>query len=138
MASRVFVVDDEPLIASTLAAILELHGYSAVGFISPREALAAAGSRPPDLLIADVVMPDVSGIDLAIQIKIRHPECQILLFSARAATQDLLEDARNQGHNFQLLEKPVHPSTMLSRVAALAAEIPIPVLPDSPRPSEVS
>jgi DNA-binding NtrC family response regulator len=115
----VFVVDDEHVIASTLAAILKLHGYCAKAFTSPREALAAARLKAPDLLISDVEMPGISGIDLAIQMKSQYPECKILLFSGQAATRDLLEDARNQGHNFQLVEKPIHPSAMLSRLAAL-------------------
>jgi CheY-like chemotaxis protein len=124
---HVFVVADEHVIASTLAAILTLHGYSAKAFTSPLEALAAALSKAPDLLISDVAMPGVSGIDLAIQMKIQYPECKILLFSGQAATQDLLEDARSQGHNFQLLEKPVHPSIMLSKIGALATDSPVPL-----------
>ncbi len=121
MAPRIFVVDDEPIIASTLAAILKLHGYSAKAFTSPLEALAAAASTAADLLISDVAMLGLSGVDLAIQMKTQYPECKVLLFSGQAATQDLLEDARRVGHGFQLLQKPVHPSTMLSRVAALEA-----------------
>jgi DNA-binding NtrC family response regulator len=117
--SRIFVVDDEPLICSTLATILNLHGYAARSFIYPLDALAAARSNAPDLLISDVMMPGVSGIELAIQMTARHPECKILLFSGQSATYDLLEDARSRGHNFPLLEKPVPPSVMLSRVAAL-------------------
>jgi DNA-binding NtrC family response regulator len=119
---HVFVVDDEHVIASTLAAILKLHGYSATSFTSPLEALAAARSRAPDLLISDVAMSGISGIDLAIQMRAQYPECKILLFSGQAATMDLLEDARSQGHNFQLLEKPVHPSVMLSMIGELATE----------------
>ena len=116
---RIFVVVDEPVIASSLAAILKQHGYSATFFTSPREALAAARSKAPDLLISDVAMPGLSGVNLAIQMKAQYPKCKILLFSGQAGTQDLLEDARSQGHDFQLLEKPVHPSAMLSEVAAL-------------------
>ena len=119
---RVFVVDDEHVIASTLAAILILHGYSAVSFTSPLAALAAARSEAPDLLISDVAMPGLSGIDLAIQMKAQYPECKILLFSGQAATEDLLKEARSQGHIFPLLQKPVHPSVILSRIGALAAE----------------
>jgi CheY-like chemotaxis protein len=119
---RVFVVDDEPVIASTLAAILKLHGYSVRAFTSPVEVLVAARSRAPDLLIAAVVMPGLSGIDLANQILAQYPECKILLFSGQAATEDLLKDARSQGHIFPLLQKPVHPSIILSRIGALAAE----------------
>jgi DNA-binding response OmpR family regulator len=127
MVPTIFVVDDEPVIASSLAAILNLHGYSATPYTSPIEALAAAQSRAPDLFIVDVVMPRLSGVDLAIQIKARCPECKILLFSGQASTQDLLEDARRQGHDFELLQKPVHPSAMLARVSALSTESPDPV-----------
>jgi DNA-binding NtrC family response regulator len=134
----VFVVDDEPVIASTLAAILRLHGYSAVSFTSPTEALAAARLRAPDLLISDVVMPDLSGVDLAIQIKAECPECKVLLFSGQAATQDLLEDARSQGHSFELLQKPVHPSEMLASIRALSTVGLIPVSPATSLSSEAS
>ena len=135
---RIFVVDDEPVIASTLAAILKQHGYSATFFTSPREALAAARSKAPDLLISDVAMPGLSGVDLAIQMRTQYPECKILLFSGQVATQDLLEDARSRGHDFQLLGKPVYPSTMLSEVAALEAQSLTPLLPASPRRIEAS
>ncbi len=119
---RVFVVDDEPVIASTLAAILRLHGYSATFFTSPLEALAAAESRAPDLLISDVAMPDISGIDLAVQMRAQYPECKILLFSGQAETADLLGAARREGHDFTLLQKPVHPSAMLAKIRALEME----------------
>jgi DNA-binding NtrC family response regulator len=118
-APRVFVVDDEHVIASTLAAILNMNGYSARFFTRPLEALAAAQSDIPDLLISDVAMPGLSGVDLAIQMRARHPECKILLFSGQAATLDLLEDARNQGHDFHLLLKPVHPTELLSEIETL-------------------
>ena len=119
---HVFVVDDEPVIASTLAAILERSGYSATFFTSPLEALAAAQANAPDLMISDVVMPGLSGIDLAMRVRLNAPECKILLFSAQTCRENLLDNARSQGHNFELLEKPVHPTAILSRVAALIAE----------------
>jgi DNA-binding response OmpR family regulator len=114
---RIFVVDDEYLIACTLAVILNRNGFSARCFTRPLEALAAAESDKPDLLISDVAMPGLSGIDLAMQIRARHPECQILLFSGHAATLDLLEDARDQ--SFHLLLKPVHPSELLAELGTL-------------------
>jgi CheY-like chemotaxis protein len=116
---RVYVVDDEYVIASTLAAILKLHGYSTTFFTSALEALAAAQALAPDLLISDVVMPDVSGVDLANQVLAECPECKILLFSGQTTTQDLLKDARSQGNIFQLLQKPVHPSVMLLTIEHL-------------------
>jgi DNA-binding NtrC family response regulator len=111
---RIFVVDDEPIIASTLAVIFNRNGYSARCFTRPTDALTAALSDIPDLLISDVAMPGLSGVDLAIQIKARHPKCKILLFSGQAATQDLLENACNRRHDFHLLPKPVHPNELLA------------------------
>jgi len=93
-----------------------MHGYSATFFTSPVEALAAARSTAPDLLISDVAMPGISGIDLAIQMRAHYPTCKVLLFSGLATTFDLLEDARARGHDFDLLLKPVPPAEFLLEV----------------------
>jgi DNA-binding NtrC family response regulator len=119
--SRVFVVDDEPVIASSLAAILKMNGFSASFFTSPLQALAAARIESPDLVISDVAMPDISGVDLAIQVRGQYPSCRILLFSGQATTLDLLEDARAQGYDFRVLQKPVHPSEFLYEIGELSA-----------------
>jgi DNA-binding NtrC family response regulator len=110
---RVFVVDDEHVIASSLAAILQMNGFSAKFFTSPQAALRAARAKAPDLLISDVEMPGLSGIDLAIQMKAQYPRCKVLLFSGRPATSELIEAARAQGYDFDLLLKPVPPPDIL-------------------------
>jgi FixJ family two-component response regulator len=113
---RVFVVDDEQVIAKTLAIILQQSGFSASFFTDPLEALTVARSDAPDLLISDVMMPRLSGVDLAIRMKEQCPKCKILLFSGCADTVDLLVTAREQGHNFHLLSKPVHPTDLLREI----------------------
>jgi CheY-like chemotaxis protein len=113
---RVFVVDDEHVIASTLAAILQMHGFSVKFFTCPLEALTACRSKAPDLLVSDVEMPGISGIDLAIQMKAQFPTCKILLLSGQATTLDLLQRARAQGHNFDLLLKPIAPTEFLLEI----------------------
>jgi DNA-binding NtrC family response regulator len=113
---RVFVVDDEHVIASTLAMILRSQGFDAKPFSSPLEALHATLSETPDLLISDVVMPQLSGVELAIQIKHRFPGCKILLVSGQAATADMLVAARAEGHDFEVLSKPVHPTDLLRKI----------------------
>ena len=118
--SRIFVVDDQPAIASSLAAILRMNGFSARFFTSPLEALTAARSESPDLVISDVAMPDISGIELAIQMRAQYPNCKILLFSGQASTSDLLEGARAQGYDFRLLQKPVFPPELLFEIGQLS------------------
>jgi CheY-like chemotaxis protein len=122
-SSCIFVVDDKPVIAASLAAILELNGFSARFFTCPLEALAAARSESPDLIISDVAMPGISGIDLAIQMRAQYPGCRILLFSRQAATSDLLEGARARGYDFRLLQKPVHPSEFLFEIGRLSTRL---------------
>jgi len=109
-----FVVDDETLIATTLAAILNASGFEAKSFTDPLAALKAAETRCPDFLVSDVMMPKLNGIDLGVQFKAIYPHCRVLLFSGQAATVDMLSSARAKGHDFPLLEKPVHPKTLLA------------------------
>jgi CheY-like chemotaxis protein len=116
---RVFVVDDEKVISSTLAVILRQSGFLAEPFTDPIEALRLAASKCPDLLISDVMMPGMTGVELAVQMQSRCRECKVLLFSGQAATADLLEDSRKKGHNFKLLEKPVHPADLLEALRGL-------------------
>jgi DNA-binding NtrC family response regulator len=113
---RIFVVDDERVIAETLAAILRQSGFIADAFINPLKALSSADSDPPGLLLSDVMMPKMSGIDLAIELRKRHPECRVLLFSGQAATVGLLSTARQQGYDFEVMLKPVHPKDLLAAI----------------------
>ena len=110
---RIYVVDDEKMIAETLAVILRKSGYSARFFVNPLEALQVSLSEAPDLLISDVEMPQLSGVDLAIRMREQCPTCKILLFSGQTRTADWLEVARKRGHDFYLLSKPIHPIVLL-------------------------
>jgi CheY-like chemotaxis protein len=118
-AFHIFVVDDERAIAETLATILGKSGFVATSFTNPLEALETATMKSPGLLLSDVVMPVLSGVDLAVQIKEKCPNCKILLFSGQAETTDLLTAARNQGHNFPLVAKPIHPADLILRIREL-------------------
>ncbi len=117
MAKRIFVVDDENCIADTLVAIFRNSGYEAIAFYNAQSALEQVESLSPELVISDVMMPGMNGIEMAVLIRERHPACKILLFSGHAATMDILKEARKQGHDFELLSKPVHPSELLARAA---------------------
>ena len=72
---------------------------------------------PPELLITDVSLPGMSGIELAITVRRIFPDCKILLFSGHVATAELLVRAQRAGHTFTLLSKPLHPRELLVRVA---------------------
>jgi len=117
----VYVVDNEKLIANTLALILAQNGYRAIGFTNPLEALKSAIAQPPAILISDVIMPDMNGIELAIEFQARFPKCKVLLLSGQAVTTDLLDNARQRGYDFTVLAKPVHPTDLLAAIDKLTA-----------------
>lgn len=113
---KVLVADDERVIADTLAIILNQSGFEATAVYSGEKAVEAAQELRPDMLISDVIMTDLNGIDAAIKIREILPSCKILLFSGQAATADLLERAQEKGHQFEILAKPVHPQDLLAKL----------------------
>ncbi len=113
---KVLVADDERVIADTLAMILNQSGFEARAVYSGEMALELAPVFKPDMLISDVIMSSLNGIDAALQIRALLPRIKILLFSGQAATADLLEKARARGYEFEILAKPVHPQDLLNRL----------------------
>jgi len=118
----VMVVDDEPLVADTLAMILTHAGYRAVRAYDARTALEMASVRAPDLLISDVAMPQMNGVELALGMVSMVPACKVVLFSGHARSVDLMR-AYDAGHDFPLMAKPMHPSEMLGQVARSLAQV---------------
>jgi DNA-binding response OmpR family regulator len=115
---RVLVADDERVIADTLAMILNQSGFEARVAYTGERALELASEYQPEMLISDVIMAGLNGIDAAIKIREILPSIKILLFSGQAATADLLEKARSQGYEFEILAKPVHPQDLLAKLRA--------------------
>jgi|SRR5437868_3748354 len=115
-AKLVLVVDDEPSITMTTAAILELNGFRAATANDGATALQLALKLRPDLVLTDVVMPGMNGVQLAIALREKLPQLKILLFSGNAGTPDLLAGARRRGYHFTLLAKPVPLEVMLGAI----------------------
>lgn len=113
---KVLVADDERVIADTLAMILNQSGFEAQAVYSGERALELVPTFMPDMLISDVIMGGLNGIDAAIRVRALLPGIKILLFSGQAATADLLEKARAKGYEFEILAKPVHPQDLLSKL----------------------
>ncbi|MGA2252746.1 response regulator [Terracidiphilus sp.] len=121
---RVLIVDDERLITSTLVTIFSQRGYETEGVYSAEQAIALLEDWHPELVIIDVLLPAMNGIDLAIRVRSQWPGCHISLFSGQAATADLLELAIQSGHTFDVLAKPVHPTELLEMAGRLLGEPP--------------
>jgi CheY-like chemotaxis protein len=112
----ILVVDDEKRIADTLALILRSKGYVVQAAYDGLQAYEICRTVIPRLLISDVVMPVMNGIELAIKVRAEMPACAVLLFSGQASTGDMLQEAKERGYTFELLAKPVHPEVLLQKV----------------------
>lgn len=115
---RVLIVDDEPTIANTLAQILNVSGFEARAVHTGEAAVETAAEFKPDVLLTDVIMRGLSGIEVAMEVSEQLPDCRIILLSGQAATANLLEPAKKKGRDFEILMKPIHPRDLLSVLGA--------------------
>ena len=113
---KVLIADDEKVIADTLALILNQGGFDARAVYSCVTALEIAPAFQPDLLISDVIMPEVNGIEAAIRLKALLPDIRVFLLSGQTATPEMLEKENASDCGFEILTKPLHPSELLSRL----------------------
>ncbi len=116
MPKTILIVDDERGIADTLCAILKHAGYEAIAVYNAGDALETLRTTKVDLLLSDVIMPGMNGMELAVHTRQHYPLTSILLISGNAATQEIVMEAESKGHRFELLAKPVLPKHMLAHV----------------------
>ena len=126
------MLDDEPNITRTWALILSNTGYEATPFTDPQDALAAIRLDPPDVLLSDVGLPGMSGIDVAIALVQENIRTVVVLMSGQAATQNSLDEAIERGYSFEVLAKPVGPAKLLQLIHSLAAAQEPPLCPRAP------
>ena len=107
------VIDDERIIADTIAQILRLSGFDALSVYSGKGALEQIAGGCPDVVITDVVMPELNGIETAKMLLASCPTTKVLLLPGQAATGEMIQMARNEGYDFELLAKPLHPDELL-------------------------
>lgn len=119
--TKILVVDDERVIADTLAIILRRAGYDVKAAYDGTEAVEQARIWSPDLILCDVIMPAMNGIEAAICILEFLPDCKILHISGQSATADLLKNAHERGYDFAILAKPVNPQDLLAKVRELGS-----------------
>jgi len=115
----VLVVDDNPTVAKTLAWVLEQSGYLTALAYSGKDAMEMLSGISTDVAVVDVMLPDVDGIKVAVEVCKRSPHCKILLISGYPESARLIERMKADGMNFEVLAKPIQPPDLLGSIARL-------------------
>jgi CheY-like chemotaxis protein len=110
---RILVVDDDQTVAETLAMVLNISGFEAVTAFSGEQAIDLARLASYDMLVTDVMMEPLNGIEAALAITQIQPQCKVLLVSGNERTAQLLQEAQSAGHDFNIFAKPIHPTVMI-------------------------
>ena len=112
----VLLVDDEPLILDTLEEILDGAGFDVLPASDGRTALELVAHRRPDFLLSDVLMPKMTGVELAIAVLTMYPSTRAVLFSGQAGISEILLDGRRRGFEFEMIAKPIHPLKVIEHL----------------------
>ncbi len=134
LGASVAVVDDEPALCAAYAAAIEAAGYQVTTYPDGQEALAALATRPPHVLVTDVVMPGMSGLELAADLRELYPNLPVLVVSGFVPTSE-----RSLGGPTEHLDKPIRPVRIVEAIGRLLGSIdgepPVPSRPPASDPA---
>jgi len=114
---KILVVDDEPSIVDAVATALRYEGYDVQQAVTGREALTAATTFDPDLIVLDWMLPDIEGIEVGRRLRERGFETAILFLTAKDATGNKVEALRAGGDDY--VTKPFSLAELVARVQAI-------------------
>ena len=115
--ARVLVVDDEPYITDIVATALRYEGFQVAVAASGREALATVETFRPELVVLDVMLPDVNGFDVQRRLIERGARVPVLFLTARDATEDKVRGLTIGGDDY--VTKPFSLEELIARVRAV-------------------
>ncbi len=118
---KVLLIDDEDEFVTTLAERLELRGIHALTETDGQEALARIKTDKPQVVVLDIMMPGVNGLDVLRHIKRSHPGIPVILLTGRGTTSEGVEGMRMGAFDFMM--KPVKIEDLISKLSD-ALEIP--------------
>ena len=102
--AHVLIVDDEPNIRRVLAAMLKREGYETTAAADGEQALAVLHRTPVDVVVTDLVMPRIGGLELLREVRARHPDVPVIMITAHG-TVDTAVEAMKAGA-FDYIAKP--------------------------------
>lgn len=114
---RILVVDDEPSIVDAVTTALRYGGFEASEAVTGREALDAVRTAPPDLIVLDVMLPDLDGLEVLRRLRSEGDHTPVLFLTARDSVEDKLAGLRCGGDDY--VTKPFSLAEIVARVHAI-------------------
>jgi two-component system OmpR family response regulator len=114
---RVLVVDDEPNIVDVLSMALRFQGFAVDSAATGAEAIAKVGEFRPELILLDVMLPDMEGFDVAERLGAQHARVPIIFLTARDATDDKIRGLSIGGDDY--VTKPFSLEELVARVRSV-------------------
>ncbi len=121
MPAKILVVDDDPAIAEMLTIVLEGEGFDTVVVGDGIEAVAAARAEDPDLILLDVMLPGMNGIDVCRAVR-EESVVPIVMLTARTDTVDVVLGLESGADDY--INKPFKPKELVARVRARLRRTP--------------
>lgn len=115
MADKILVVDDDPHIAEMLSLVLEDEGFETATVMDGSEAVVAARNEEPDLILLDIMLPGVNGVDIC-RIVREESDVPIIMLTAKTDTEDLVTALEAGADDY--VYKPFKPQELLARIGA--------------------
>ena len=117
MAQHILVVDDEQIIRESLSFILKKEGYDVEEAANGKDALLKHGANPFDIIITDIEMPEMKGVDLLKQIRQRTPQTLVVIITAFGSVETAVLALREGAADYIL--KPINFDDLLYRIKKL-------------------
>lgn len=115
MSGTICIVDDEPAILNTLSSILEEEGYHITLAKTGEEALKVIQQEPPDVVILEVWIPDLDGLEVLKRVRAQFPNIMVIMMSGHGSVETAVKATKLGAYDY--LEKPLDPERVITVVA---------------------
>src|SRR5258708_25732993 len=117
MKAHILIVDDDPRITDLMRRLLAYEGYSVTTAATGQEALNRALERPPDLIVLDIMLPALNGLEVAKRLRAAGDNVPILMLTARDTVADRVQGLETGADDYQV--KPLVVDELVARIKAL-------------------
>lgn len=120
-SAKILIIDDDDLLCDMVASILELEGYETAFAHNGKQGLAALEEGEYSLILLDLVMPEMDGLQFLRTVGTKHPSHPPIVVMSASVTADIFEEGKNIGVA-GMIKKPVKPGLLTETVRAALAK----------------